>query len=1036
MSVISSLRVLLTADASQFRRSLAETGQIIRRFEKEYESRFKGLGDKFGKLGGTGFGGFRDIESQKSQFISTADAMTQYADRINDFNARVEAMRSAIIAANAPLNANAVVTLSAARSMETYAATTANAATHSAKLPVPIKQTTAAIATLSSRSTQSISKINLMSAALRYFNIINYDTRAAIQSWNALDVLAGPGRLITLLDKLAFSIRGTLAPSRELAFAITSFVVPSLVAFGNFLQEFGRDVASNKLGIALRKLANDIQNVGKGFTPDPLGILLRTATNVGRGLFQASSQIVAFTARLRGARIPRDLGFSTLIANLGTIRAAAAQSSISWAKWLATLAGRAAYETANIGLIQTTRAVIGLSKLALRGVGALTSLALSGAKVAGLAVLRTVFSGVQASAASFISSLVKLPGQLLRLDSSVLRTAGNILTLGTAFRKTSSNAAIAERSMRQVARAGSRGAGAFQGFAFGLSSLGPGVAILASLGPRAAIGFGAVVGGIEAVKRAADFEKVNIAFETMLGNVDKARETIKSLEQFADITPFNTEEVIAAGKSLLAFGFQADQIPTVLQRVGDVASGLSLPFGDLVTLFGQFRAQSKIMTQDLRQLTSRGIPILDQLAKQFGVTTQQVFKMAEEGQIGFEHIDRAFQDLTANGGQFANLMQKQSQTIGGLFSTLSSYVVKAMRDIGTGLVEGLSLKEGVRGLIAATQYISTDIVPRMVDALRSINDVVRQYVQPAFEYVYQVAVNNLQPAYEAMKGIAVGIVDLGKFIYDGLRSQFNNVIQAFNLVFGNKTRQFFNSFSDSVASGFAVIEFAFSNMTDVIKLGISAIRVAIIDLQIQIEKLKTGFDFLPSSFKPENFIPGPLGDLARFLLRGREGNRGANVAGRAARIAELQQQRNAEAGNFAKESSKLADNFLRFFADKVLRNFNRAPALAGVPALAGLPNGPQAPQGPPPPPRVPGEDERRRRGRRDPAENGLQASIVGTSEALKALARGGEKQSEDRKQRAEQLRKQERANVELRAIRRALERNLEGNPQLLEASFD
>lgn len=44
--------------------------------------------------------------------------------------------------------------------------------------------------------------------------------------------------------------------------------------------------------------------------------------------------------------------------------------------------------------------------------------------------------------------------------------------------------------------------------------------------------------------------------------------------------------------------------------------------------------------------------------------------MVEQGKVGFPEIEKAFQNMTKNGGQFGGMMDKQSATLGGRLSTL------------------------------------------------------------------------------------------------------------------------------------------------------------------------------------------------------------------------------------------------------------------------------------------------------------------------------------------------------------------------------
>jgi hypothetical protein len=78
----------------------------------------------------------------------------------------------------------------------------------------------------------------------------------------------------------------------------------------------------------------------------------------------------------------------------------------------------------------------------------------------------------------------------------------------------------------------------------------------------------------------------------------------------------------------------------------------------------------------------RGIPLAEELAKQFGVTKNEVANLVSEGKVGFEDMAAALQAMTSEGGKFNNLMEKQSQTIAGQKSNLEDAIYQMFNEIG------------------------------------------------------------------------------------------------------------------------------------------------------------------------------------------------------------------------------------------------------------------------------------------------------------------------------------------------------------------
>lgn len=166
------------------------------------------------------------------------------------------------------------------------------------------------------------------------------------------------------------------------------------------------------------------------------------------------------------------------------------------------------------------------------------------------------------------------------------------------------------------------------------------------------------------------FQQLEIAFETMLGSKSKAHELMQQMEETAAKTPFDLDGVANGAKQLLAYGESADKVNDTLVRLGNIASGLSLPLNDIVYLYGTTMVQGRLYAADVRQFTGRGIPLVKELAKMYGVTADEINNMVSAGKIGFPDVQKVLYKLTDEGGQFYNLMEKQSKSLTGMISNL------------------------------------------------------------------------------------------------------------------------------------------------------------------------------------------------------------------------------------------------------------------------------------------------------------------------------------------------------------------------------
>lgn len=176
------------------------------------------------------------------------------------------------------------------------------------------------------------------------------------------------------------------------------------------------------------------------------------------------------------------------------------------------------------------------------------------------------------------------------------------------------------------------------------------------------------------------FQQLEIAFSTILGSATQADALMQQLVTTAAKTPFDLTGIAESAKQLIAYGVSADKVNDTLLMLGDIASGLSLPLTDIAYLYGTTVVQGRMFTQDLRQFTGRGIPMIQQLAKQFGVAESAVGDLVSKGKVGLKEFQQAMEGIHAD--KFSGLMEKQSASLTGKLANLEDAVDIMMNKFG------------------------------------------------------------------------------------------------------------------------------------------------------------------------------------------------------------------------------------------------------------------------------------------------------------------------------------------------------------------
>lgn len=319
-----------------------------------------------------------------------------------------------------------------------------------------------------------------------------------------------------------------------------------------------------------------------------------------------------------------------------------------------------------------------------------------------------------------------------------------------------------ESQARRTGKAGQEGftvfkaaiAGAAAGLTnFGLNRLSQGIGGIFD-------GIKNAIGGIAKVGMEA--EKNSIAFTTFLGSAEKAKKVLEDITNFAASTPFELPEVTATARQLLAFGVEAKNLIPTLKAIGDVAAGAGKPLDQIALVYGQVLSKGKLQGEELLQFAEAGVPIMDELAKVLGVAKEEVSDLASKGKIGFEEMNQVFINLTSQGGRFYNLMESQSQSVGGKVSNLSDQFTK----LGTAIFD--AFKPLTNALI--------DILADMISPLNQQSGIFAEIREEA-ERIAKELKGNPQLARElgqalstllaqSLKGVVEAAKQLSKFLKD------------------------------------------------------------------------------------------------------------------------------------------------------------------------------------------------------------------------------------------------------------------------------
>lgn len=235
----------------------------------------------------------------------------------------------------------------------------------------------------------------------------------------------------------------------------------------------------------------------------------------------------------------------------------------------------------------------------------------------------------------------------------------------------------------------------------------------------------AEIGGLMAIKKfgsdvidaTGKMQQLQVALSTILQSKSKADTLLADISQFALKTPFSIDDVATGAKQLLAYGSSANTVVNELSMLGDVASGLQIPLGQLIYLYGTLRTQGRAMTVDIRQFAGRGIPIYEELAKVLGVSQEQVGELVKQGKVGFKEVEQAFKNMTSEGGKLNNMLENSAGTWTQQIAAAQEKLFLKMTDFGNKYKEVFEFGIGT----------AEDLVGSLDDVLSVIGGLIAAY---------------------------------------------------------------------------------------------------------------------------------------------------------------------------------------------------------------------------------------------------------------------------------------------------------------------
>lgn len=183
------------------------------------------------------------------------------------------------------------------------------------------------------------------------------------------------------------------------------------------------------------------------------------------------------------------------------------------------------------------------------------------------------------------------------------------------------------------------------------------------------------------IKSNASLETSQVAWTTLLGTQEEAKQMLEDITKYAATTPFSKTGVDTMAKQLHNAGFEGQALFDQLTKFGNMGSAFGIQedsLKEMVRQYSQVQMAQVAYTEDLNILQDRGIPIFKGLAEVMGVSVAEVKNMASQGKITADIYNQALDSIAST---TEGAMDKQSKTFSGMLSTIEDNVMNISQKI-------------------------------------------------------------------------------------------------------------------------------------------------------------------------------------------------------------------------------------------------------------------------------------------------------------------------------------------------------------------
>jgi hypothetical protein len=260
-----------------------------------------------------------------------------------------------------------------------------------------------------------------------------------------------------------------------------------------------------------------------------------------------------------------------------------------------------------------------------------------------------------------------------------------------------------------------------------------------------AAGAGFIALGKSIIDATAQADRYSASLGILMGNQEKANKLVNEVSNLAVGNIYGDEAVLAGVQGLMQFGIAGDDAIDTIQRLGDIANGSGVALSSLGLNMGQVFAKGKADATDLKQFVLQGFDVVGIVSQQTGKSRAEI----EKAGVSYEQTAAALKQLTSEGGKYYGMMDKISNTLGGLIGQLGALKDSIAMTIGLNVND--KLKDILRHILKIGRAMQDDLVSAGTRAFEAILTGIAQVI--IFFKVIEMRMQKFGGAFTALEAL-------------------------------------------------------------------------------------------------------------------------------------------------------------------------------------------------------------------------------------------------------------------------------------------